>query len=192
MNLKILSVGASVIALSIFTSCGKVQRTSSRPLKKPAPQTTQTTQTPTNNSADNKTVDFSATCAKLTADTDALTNGLRDICIASENGAKQIKLTIEVITGYTNYDQEVRYNVTGGDAATGLTRDTKHLLGVKTAAELKSLVCSTHSTASTSAMGSDLFDFYPLASNVEVPDATTDAEICTHYDWIVTKITATK
>jgi hypothetical protein len=157
MSLRNLQVCLSVIALSALPACGKKSKSNPSPKveepKVEEPKVEQPTLPPPTLG---KTATLKETCEKLKTDSFVLTAGLRDICLASKNGVNQVKLNMLV-----KFGDEARVVKGGNYAEGGLTRDVSKLLSVKTAAELKSLICSTNADqGSESQTRNDLFDIF--------------------------------
>jgi hypothetical protein len=156
MKLKNVSMGLSVIALGILSSCegGKAKKAPSANNEPVVEAQSSETEQDTSTAAEPT---LAEACAKILADSEALTKGLQEICLASENGAKQIKTSMLV-----DFSGEGVRVVKGGDSENGgITRDVSKLLAVRSSAELKSLICATHRDFGQEASPrNDLFDVF--------------------------------
>ena len=154
MKVKYLVAGISFAAMTFLVACEKDKK------DKPSGEQKPTTGEPTTPSANGKVgadaVTLEQKCAQIQTDSDALTAGLKSLCLVSENGAKQAKVSMLI-----DFASDVRV-VKGGDAENdGMTRDAASLLGVKSVSELKTLICSTHKDNGVSAeVRHDLFDLF--------------------------------
>jgi hypothetical protein len=149
----------SIVAVSLLTHCGEKHKKTAAvvapKVEKPVdPKPEILPEKPV--TPEILTQSLAEKCAALSTDSELLTSSLNELCIRSENGANQIEFSF-----LAQFGDEVRV-VKGGDADQGgMSRDIGKLLAVKSEAELKDLICSTHKDLGVEATPrNDLFDIF--------------------------------
>ena len=205
LSLSICS-GAALIAFSHCVPKHESKKVEVQPKKEQTAEKTEEQKGETEESSSDKDVvveptPFSSPCALIATDSSILTSSLKDICVKSNNGAQQLKVSMLVSLKKEGVEP-ASFVIKGGDATNdGLTRDVSKLLAVKSQAELKQLICSTHKQVTTAdgTITNDLFDvFYvkyvnddatqgwagEVGASGEIAATTVDADICAKYDTV--------